>query len=69
MGCTSSRNILEPDHESQQHAFRSKVFKKPRPCNLCHLPIQSEGSSCRVCKYVCHKSCEEKVREQFLSLF
>lgn len=29
------------------HAFRCKVFKKPRPCHLCHQPIFNQGSCCR----------------------
>lgn len=29
------------------HAFRCKVFKKPRPCHLCHQPILNQGSCCR----------------------
>ncbi|XP_066902260.1 tensin-2 isoform X3 [Halyomorpha halys] len=49
-----------PD-SGQCHAFRSKVFKKPRPCHMCHQPILNEGSTCRVCKYVCHKTCEGKI--------
>ncbi|XP_052125905.1 tensin-1 isoform X4 [Frankliniella occidentalis] len=52
--------LLKPDGESQNHVFRAKVFKKPRPCHLCHQPIHQLGSCCRVCKYVCHKACESK---------
>ncbi|KAF6215437.1 hypothetical protein GE061_010190 [Apolygus lucorum] len=52
--------LLKSEQESQCHAFRTKTFKKPRPCNYCHQPIYNEGSSCRVCKYLCHKACEEK---------
>ncbi|XP_034231429.1 tensin-1 [Thrips palmi] len=52
--------LLKPDGESQNHIFRAKVFKKPRPCHLCHQPIHQLGSCCRVCKYVCHKACETK---------
>ncbi|XP_046676705.1 tensin-1-like isoform X4 [Homalodisca vitripennis] len=52
--------LLKPEPDTQSHAFRSKLFKRPRPCNLCHQPIHQHGSVCRVCKYVCHKSCESK---------
>uniref|UniRef100_A0A146LA02 Tensin n=2 Tax=Lygus hesperus TaxID=30085 RepID=A0A146LA02_LYGHE len=52
--------ILKSEQESQCHSFRTKTFKKPRPCNYCHQPIYNEGSSCRVCKYLCHKTCEDK---------
>lgn len=38
---------LQPEADSQSHAFRSKVFKRPRPCNLCHQPIHHQGSVCR----------------------
>ncbi|CAH1644923.1 unnamed protein product [Spodoptera littoralis] len=31
----------------QAHAFRSKSFKKPRPCHWCHQPVHNTGSCCR----------------------
>ncbi|KAL4708099.1 hypothetical protein ACJJTC_009878, partial [Scirpophaga incertulas] len=46
---------------AQAHAFRSKSFRKPRPCHWCHQPVHAQGSCCRVCKYVCHPACESKV--------
>ncbi|KAJ0181854.1 hypothetical protein K1T71_002576 [Dendrolimus kikuchii] len=52
---------LQKDAEAQAHAFRSKSFKKPRPCQWCHHPVINQGSCCRVCKYVCHTTCENKV--------
>ncbi|XP_018326675.1 uncharacterized protein LOC108737967 [Agrilus planipennis] len=53
--------LLNPENaHGPNHAFRCKVFKKPRPCHLCHQPILNQGSCCRVCKYVCHKVCESK---------
>lgn len=55
--------LLKPEGNNSVgagHAFRCKVFKKPRPCHLCHQPIFNQGSCCRVCKYVCHKVCESK---------
>ncbi|RZF37876.1 hypothetical protein LSTR_LSTR007729 [Laodelphax striatellus] len=60
--------LIEPEPDSQNHAFRSKVFKKPRPCHLCHQPIHHQGSCCRVCKYVCHKTCETKIRVQHICI-
>ncbi|CAG4944815.1 unnamed protein product [Colias eurytheme] len=55
-----------PNHDkegvAQTHAFRSKTFKKPRPCHWCHQPVHN-GSCCRVCKYVCHTTCESKVSD------
>ncbi|KAJ4443492.1 hypothetical protein ANN_05164 [Periplaneta americana] len=38
---------LEPEADTQSHTFRCKVFKRPRPCNLCHQPIHHQGSCCR----------------------
>ncbi|GJQ86469.1 putative phosphotyrosine-binding protein [Trypoxylus dichotomus] len=57
--------LLKPEGNGStgpNHAFRCKTFKKPRPCHLCHQPIFNQGSCCRVCKYVCHKVCESKLR-------
>ncbi|XP_037068851.1 tensin-2-like [Pollicipes pollicipes] len=48
------------DISLQCHAFKSKLFRKKRTCNVCHQTINTQGSSCRVCKYACHKSCEPK---------
>ncbi|XP_026329297.1 tensin-2 isoform X4 [Hyposmocoma kahamanoa] len=53
--------ILQKEGVAQAHAFRSKTFRKPRPCHWCHQPVHNQGSCCRVCKYVCHKACEDKV--------
>ena len=38
---------LQPEADTQSHTFRCKVFKRPRPCNLCHQPIHHQGSCCR----------------------
>ncbi|XP_041979753.1 tensin-2-like isoform X3 [Aricia agestis] len=53
--------IHQKEGVGQAHAFRSKSFKKPRPCQWCHQPVHNQGSCCRVCKYVCHTVCESKV--------
>ncbi|CAG9784410.1 unnamed protein product [Diatraea saccharalis] len=53
--------ILQKQGVAQAHAFRSKSFRKPRPCQWCHQPLHTQGSCCRVCKYVCHTTCESKV--------
>ncbi|XP_053621802.1 tensin-1 isoform X1 [Plodia interpunctella] len=53
--------LLQKEGVAQAHAFRSKSFRKPRPCHWCHQPIHNLGSCCRVCKYVCHAACESKV--------
>ncbi|KZR99504.1 Uncharacterized protein APZ42_004605, partial [Daphnia magna] len=50
-----------PDAELLGHAFKQKQFRRSRPCNLCHQPVKNIGSSCRVCKYTCHRTCEPKV--------
>ncbi|XP_023717089.1 tensin-1 isoform X4 [Cryptotermes secundus] len=57
---SSCKESDAPEADTQSHTFRCKVFKRPRPCNLCHQPIHHQGSCCRVCKYVCHKACENK---------
>ncbi|KAJ8687269.1 hypothetical protein QAD02_023063, partial [Eretmocerus hayati] len=49
------------DFEPQCHVFRTKRLRKPRPCHLCHQPVIKQASCCRVCKYICHKACEDKV--------
>ncbi|CAB3250004.1 unnamed protein product [Arctia plantaginis] len=54
---------LQKEGVPQAHAFRSKSFRKPRPCHWCHQPVHNQGSCCRVCKYVCHTTCESKVSE------
>ncbi|XP_052553614.1 tensin-3 isoform X5 [Tympanuchus pallidicinctus] len=46
---------------SKSHTFKNKSFKKPRICGFCKQAIDSQGISCRVCKYACHRKCEEKV--------
>uniref|UniRef100_A0A663MG61 Tensin 3 n=1 Tax=Athene cunicularia TaxID=194338 RepID=A0A663MG61_ATHCN len=46
---------------SRSHAFKNKSFKKTKICGICKQLIDSQGISCRVCKYACHKKCEEKV--------
>ncbi|XP_038653692.1 tensin-3-like isoform X2 [Scyliorhinus canicula] len=47
---------------SSSHTFKNKTFKKPKTCNICkQLISSSQGLSCRVCKYACHKKCESKV--------
>ncbi|GLH00714.1 Uncharacterized protein GBIM_07005 [Gryllus bimaculatus] len=44
---SSCKESDAPDADSQSHTFRCKVFKRPRPCNLCHQPIHQQGSCCR----------------------
>ncbi|CAD1473560.1 unnamed protein product, partial [Heterotrigona itama] len=54
------------EFEPQCHVFRTKQLRKPRPCHLCHQAVIKQASCCRVCKYICHKSCEDKVSKQTL---
>ncbi|XP_022112452.2 tensin isoform X3 [Pieris rapae] len=54
--------VVQKEGVAQAHAFRSKTFKKPRSCHWCHQPVHN-GLCCRVCKYVCHTTCENKVSE------
>ncbi|XP_021238027.1 tensin-3 isoform X7 [Numida meleagris] len=46
---------------SKSHTFKNKSFKKSKICGFCKQVIDSQGISCRVCKYACHRKCEEKV--------
>ncbi|XP_061230979.1 tensin-1-like isoform X3 [Neopsephotus bourkii] len=46
---------------SRSHTFKAKSFKKSKICGICKQVIDSQGISCRVCKYACHRKCEEKV--------
>ncbi|XP_061707160.1 SH3 and cysteine-rich domain-containing protein 2-like isoform X2 [Cydia pomonella] len=54
-------HLIQKEGVAQAHAFRSKSFRKPQPCHWCHQPVAGQGSCCRVCKYVCHTSCENMV--------
>ncbi|CAM4594713.1 unnamed protein product [Lepidochelys kempii] len=52
----------EPENlASSSHTFKNKTFKKLKDCSICKQAIDSQGISCRVCKYACHKKCEAKV--------
>ncbi|XP_071033229.1 tensin-2 isoform X30 [Parasteatoda tepidariorum] len=51
--------IHKPDDSS--HCFRTKTFRKSQCCDVCQLPIDYQGSSCKGCKYACHKECEVNV--------
>ncbi|XP_014473624.1 PREDICTED: tensin isoform X3 [Dinoponera quadriceps] len=52
--------LVKSDFEPQCHVFRTKQLRKPRPCHLCHQAVIKQASCCRVCKYICHKTCEDK---------
>ncbi|EFN75256.1 hypothetical protein EAI_12408 [Harpegnathos saltator] len=52
--------LFQSDFEPQCHVFRTKQLRKPRPCHLCHQAVIKQASCCRVCKYICHKTCEDK---------
>ncbi|XP_044020855.1 uncharacterized protein LOC122860879 isoform X3 [Aphidius gifuensis] len=52
--------LVKTDFEPQCHIFQTKQLKKPRPCHLCHQSMIKQASCCRVCKYFCHKACEDK---------
>ncbi|XP_063160295.1 tensin-3 isoform X5 [Candoia aspera] len=59
--------VTEPeDLTSNSYIFKSKNFKKAKSCNICKQIIDSNGISCRVCKYVCHRKCEPKTSSSFL---
>ncbi|KAM6132725.1 uncharacterized protein FYW35_000743 [Pterocles gutturalis] len=74
-GCGGGRRIAAPtllavprsrgsepqERTSRSHSFKNKSFKKSKICGICKEVIDSQGISCRVCKYACHRKCEEKV--------
>ncbi|XP_074139675.1 tensin-3 isoform X1 [Sminthopsis crassicaudata] len=54
--------MIQPEESaSGAHSFKNKSFKKAKICSVCKQVIDSQGVSCRVCKYSCHKKCETKV--------
>ncbi|XP_014732743.1 PREDICTED: tensin-3 isoform X1 [Sturnus vulgaris] len=54
--------MMQPQETaSRSHTFKNKSFKKSSICGICKQVIDSQGISCRVCKYACHRKCEEKV--------
>ncbi|XP_064908215.1 tensin-3 isoform X4 [Columba livia] len=54
--------MIQPrETSSRSHTFKTKSFKKSKICGICKQVIDSQGISCRVCKYACHRKCEEKV--------
>ncbi|XP_071660781.1 tensin-3 isoform X4 [Patagioenas fasciata] len=54
--------MIQPQETaSRSHTFKNKSFKKSKICGICKQVIDSQGISCRVCKYACHRKCEEKV--------
>ncbi|KAJ8412221.1 hypothetical protein AAFF_G00144880 [Aldrovandia affinis] len=52
---------LEGVEKGEAHAFREKIFRKKRQCEVCSQSIDSLGCFCRVCKMAAHKKCEIKV--------
>uniref|UniRef100_A0A8C3TR53 Tensin 3 n=1 Tax=Catharus ustulatus TaxID=91951 RepID=A0A8C3TR53_CATUS len=54
--------MMQPQETASRfHTFKNKSFKKSNICGICKQVIDNQGISCRVCKYACHKKCEEKV--------
>ncbi|XP_072009226.1 tensin-3 isoform X2 [Engystomops pustulosus] len=53
--------IKPEDIASSSHTFKQKYFRKSKPCSVCKQLVSDQGISCRVCKIVCHKTCEGKV--------
>ncbi|XP_078737867.1 tensin-2-like isoform X2 [Lampetra fluviatilis] len=42
---------------STTHAFKTKTFKRPKPCLACRQDVCGQAHSCRACKLACHKKC------------
>ncbi|XP_014649095.1 PREDICTED: serine/threonine-protein kinase D2-like [Ceratotherium simum simum] len=61
-GARARRYRRQPEElTSSLHSFKNKAFKKAKVCGVCKQIIDGQGSSCRACKYSCHKKCEAKV--------
>ncbi|XP_014683762.3 tensin-3 isoform X2 [Equus asinus] len=61
-GAGARRHRRQPEElTSSLHSFKNKAFKKAKVCGVCKQIIDGQGSSCRACKYSCHKKCEAKV--------
>ncbi|XP_053916566.1 tensin-3 isoform X2 [Cuculus canorus] len=57
-----AETMIQPQETaSRSHTFKNKSFKKLKNCGVCKQVIDSQGISCRVCKYACHRKCEGKV--------
>ncbi|XP_023317164.1 tensin-1 isoform X4 [Trichogramma pretiosum] len=52
--------LVKNEFQPQSHVFRAKRLRRPRVCQLCHQSVIKQASCCRVCKFICHKACEEK---------
>ncbi|XP_051158278.1 tensin isoform X4 [Leptopilina boulardi] len=52
--------LVKTDFEPQCHIFQIKRLRKSRPCQMCHQAMLKQASSCKVCKFTCHKTCEDK---------
>ncbi|XP_043444356.1 tensin-3 isoform X5 [Prionailurus bengalensis] len=59
-GARARRHRRQPEELPSLHSFKSTAFKKPKVCGVCKQVIDSQGISCRACKYPCHKKCEAK---------
>ncbi|XP_063260608.1 tensin-3 isoform X5 [Prinia subflava] len=56
-----ARGQTEPQETtSRSHTFKNKSSKKSSICGICKQVINSQGISCRVCKYACYRKREEK---------
>ncbi|XP_021356075.1 uncharacterized protein LOC110452090 isoform X15 [Mizuhopecten yessoensis] len=49
------------DHPKVAHRFRHYFFNRPRTCFVCKQKVLSQGSACQVCRYICHRQCENQV--------
>ncbi|XP_064362731.1 tensin-3 isoform X8 [Dromaius novaehollandiae] len=64
-GGLSGGQIKPEKAASSSHTFKNKTFKKSKICGICKQVIDGQGISCKVCKYACHRKCEEKNSSSF----
>ncbi|XP_078716234.1 tensin-3-like isoform X1 [Lampetra fluviatilis] len=43
------------------HKFRVRTLRRPKPCGVCRQLVSQHATSCRTCKFTCHRKCESKV--------
>ncbi|CAM9413180.1 unnamed protein product [Lampetra planeri] len=46
------------------HKFRVRTLRRPKPCGVCRQLVSQHATSCRTCKFTCHRKCESKYTPQ-----
>ncbi|KAJ8320979.1 hypothetical protein KUTeg_002566 [Tegillarca granosa] len=58
--CADPVGVVE-EAPKLKHRFRHYYFNRSRTCFLCKQKVLSQGSACQVCRYICHRQCENQV--------